>query len=342
MDVEVVGAEVEAQVHEVHPLPHDRDAVAVVPAGVVVAVGGRHREAHRRDGRARRQALEGVLADQPHRDLVVDGRGALAAEHLVHVGLEVARVAQDHPVARLADGVHGPVEGDAVERPVVHLGGVVAVVADERRAEADRRLHDEVELGGPEAVPLGVGDGVGRGQQERQDPAHGDRAATPGVDVADLGHELEGVGVQLDRSAGIPGRVEAVAPGQRRGVGAVGRAEGRGVAGGPGREQLGVPVPEPLAGRLDGDALPAEPARRRAAGPRLQRQSADGPEVEDGVGQAVAVQRARVEDLTADVGRPLPGDDLQVEVTVGGGGQAAGCGHGRLPGRWVPDVVNTV
>ena len=98
-------------------------------------------------------------------------------------------------------------------------------------------------------------------------PPIGIERAAPGVDVADLGDELEGLGVELDGPPGVPGGEEPVAPRQRGGVRGVRRTERRHVAGRPRRRTArgaGRTAACPGSGP-SGTARRTGPARRPAA-----------------------------------------------------------------------------
>ena len=101
--------------------------------------------------------------------------------------------------------------------------------------------------------------------------------------MADLGHELKGAGMDLDGPTCVPCGEEASTPGQRRGVGSVGRTEHRLIAGAAGAELPGQTIPQAFARGLDRTRLPGEASDGCAAGTRFERETAGGAPVEDPV-----------------------------------------------------------
>ena len=162
MDITIIGLEVHGEVHEIHALPDNRDAVGVVPTAIEMTGGRRHHDGDRGDRRTARQIVELILADEPNRHFVVDGEFTFAAEHLGRIGFEVAGIGEDDPVAGLTHCVGGTTEHHAVERPEPHLGSVGGVVAHDRWSHAEARFEHEVEFDTPHAVAIRVSDRMGR------------------------------------------------------------------------------------------------------------------------------------------------------------------------------------
>ena len=88
---------------------------------------------------------------------------------------------------------------------------------------------------------------------------------------ADLGHELEGLRVQLDQAAGVPGGVEAVAPGQRAVLAALGEPNGEVYPVGRAEKTSGWRSHSRLLGAV-GTALPAGNRPRSGGGAGLERE----------------------------------------------------------------------